>query len=90
MTARGWSVQRVHDDEVVVKKGSLKLYGLTEIAEALDLQPGLVTVWHHRGRLPEPTARLAMGPVWEEADIGPWLAHVRRTSLPRPRTPAQS
>lgn len=68
----------------------MKLYGLTEIARATGLPPNLVTVWHHRGRLPEPTARLAMGPVWEEADIWPWIAGHRRTSVPRPHTPARS
>jgi len=68
----------------------MTLYGLTEIAEELGLPANLVGVWHHRGKLPEPTARLAMGPVWTEADIAPWLAQARGTSVPRPRTPAPS
>jgi hypothetical protein len=55
----------------------VKLYGVSEIAQALGVSPGLVAQWHKRGKLPEPDARLAMGPVWAARSVEPWLKMLR-------------
>ena len=52
-----------------------KIWGITEIAEALGENPRTVAQWHRRGKLPEPTERLAMGPVWTVQAITPWFAN---------------
>ena len=56
------------------RRGRLILYGISEIAQALGISRGLVAQWFKRGKLPEPTARLAMGPVWTAEAIDPWIA----------------
>lgn len=53
---------------------TLSLYGISEIAAALGKSRGLVAQWYKRGKLPEPTQRLAMGPVWSADAIEPWIA----------------
>jgi predicted DNA-binding transcriptional regulator AlpA len=55
----------------------MKLYGIAEIAQALGVSRGLVAQWYRRGKLPEPDARLAMGPVWTAATIEPWIRQGR-------------
>lgn len=60
------------------------LLGLTEIARILGCPVGTVRVWHHRGKLPPPTACLAMGPVWRAEDIAPWLKVVLASAERRP------
>ena len=60
----------------------MKLYGIAEIAQALGIRPGTVSLWRHRGKLPEPDVELAMGPVWTEATILPWLAAKAREGYP--------
>jgi len=39
-------------------------YGLAEIADAIGISRNLARQWLRRGKLPAPTARLAMGPLW--------------------------
>ena len=56
----------------------LKLYGVAEIAQALGMRRETIAQWHLRGKLPEPDAVLAMGPVWTEATIRPWLRRQER------------
>jgi hypothetical protein len=56
---------------------TLRMYGIAEIAEALGVRRQVVAGWHHRGRLPEPTAELKMGPVWIDLHIEPWLDAAR-------------
>jgi hypothetical protein len=51
----------------------VRLYGITEIAEAVGQSPNLVKQWHKRGKLPNPSAVLAMGPVWSARVIEPWI-----------------
>jgi predicted site-specific integrase-resolvase len=55
----------------------MTLYGIAEIARALGVSRGLVAQWHKRGKLPEPTARLASGPVWTAKTIEPWIRRQR-------------
>ena len=63
----------------------MKVYGITEIARALDADPGLVGKWRERHKLPAPDAELATGPVWLAGTIEPLLA----AGGPEPRTPGQ-
>ena len=48
--------------------------GIAEIAQRAGVPRQTVAQWHARGKLPEPDARLAMGPVWRETAIESWLA----------------
>lgn len=52
-----------------------ELYGIAEIADALDQPRQLVTVWRRRRTrgMPEPDAELASGPVWRGPTIEPWI-----------------
>ncbi len=54
-------------------------YGLAEIADALGLSRQLVTVWRRRRShdIPEPTAELSSGPIWEGAAVEPWIDRMR-------------
>jgi hypothetical protein len=63
----------------------MKVYGITEIARALETDPGLVGKWRERHKLPAPDAELATGPVWLADTIEPLLA----AGGPEPRTPGQ-
>jgi hypothetical protein len=63
----------------------VKVYGIAEIARALDTHPGLVGKWRERHKLPAPDAELATGPVWLADTIEPLLA----AGGPEPRTPGQ-
>jgi len=38
----------------------------------LGVDRPLVRTWYHRGRLPEPDARLAATPVWRVSTIEAW------------------
>jgi len=65
------------DTVPVVRVGTNEIgpfVGIAEIAKALGVSRGLVAQWYKRGKLPEPTARLAMGPVWTAEAIDPWIA----------------
>lgn len=48
--------------------------GIAEIAQRAGVSRQTVAQWHARSKLPEPDARLAMGPVWRETTIEAWLA----------------
>jgi hypothetical protein len=61
----------------------VKVYGIAEIARALDTDPGLVGKWRERHKLPAPDAELATGPVWLADTIEPLLA----AGGPEPRVP---
>jgi hypothetical protein len=52
-----------------------ELYGIAEIADALNESRQLVTVWRRRRTrgMPEPDAELASGPVWHGPTIEPWI-----------------
>src|SRR6266849_874627 len=57
-----------------MRRWPLKVYGISEIARALDAEPGLVGKWRERHKLPAPDAELATGPVWLAETIEPLLA----------------
>jgi hypothetical protein len=63
----------------------MKIYGIAEIARALDADPGLVGKWRERHKLPAPDAELATGPVWLAETIEPLLD----AGGPEPRAPGQ-
>ena len=63
----------------------MKVYGIAEIARALDADPGLVGKWRKRHKLPAPDAELATGPVWLAGTIEPLLA----AGGPEPKAPGQ-
>jgi hypothetical protein len=63
----------------------VKVYGIAEIARALDSDPGLVGKWRERYKLPAPDAELATGPVWLADTIEPLLA----AGGPEPKAPGQ-
>lgn len=56
----------------------MKVYGIAEIAKALEERRQTVAQWHLRGKLPPPDEVLAMGPVWLAETIRPWLRSQRR------------
>ncbi len=63
----------------------MRVYGIAEIARALDTDPGLVGKWRERHKLPAPDAELATGPVWLADTIEPLL----EAGGPRPQAPGQ-
>jgi hypothetical protein len=63
----------------------VKVYGIAEIACALDADPGLVGKWRERHKLPAPDAELATGPVWLADTIEPLLA----AGGPEPKAPGR-
>lgn len=70
-----------------------KLYGIAEIAEALDVDRHLVAQWYRRASqdlaggmdLPRPDAVLAMGPVWFGKTIAPWIRKQKPLAQQRAR-----
>jgi hypothetical protein len=65
--------------------GFVKVYGITEVARALDAHPGLVGKWRERHKLPAPDAELATGPVWLADTIEPLIA----AGGPEPKAPGK-
>lgn len=55
-------------------------YGIAEIADSLEVDRQLVTVWRRRRSrgIPEPDDELAAGPLWVAATIEPWISATRR------------
>lgn len=49
--------------------GGTKLMGVTEVSNALEVSPSLVSTWYARGKMPEPIARLKATPVWTETQL---------------------
>ena len=61
--------------EVEIPAGTWCL-GIAEIAQLVGASRQTVGQWHTRGKLPEPDARLAMGPVWSVETIRHFLAQL--------------
>ena len=83
-----WRADRSADLSAVMteRRGApMKVYGIAEIARALDTDPGLVGKWRERHKLPAPDAELATGPVWLAGTIEPLLA----AGGPAPKAPGQ-
>ena len=51
---------------------SLDVMGVAEVAAFCGVHKVTVHKWIRAGRMPEPDARLAMGPVWLTARIKEW------------------
>ncbi|MBA2706832.1 MAG: AlpA family phage regulatory protein [Gemmatimonadaceae bacterium] len=49
-----------------------ELWGIAEVAEALDVDRSTVYEWQRRSDFPRPVARLRMGPVWEAEALRDW------------------
>jgi predicted DNA-binding transcriptional regulator AlpA len=60
-----------------MERGRRNVYGIAEIAEALGARRQTVAQWYNRGKLPNPTAILKMGPVWVGAKIERWIEEQR-------------
>lgn len=56
----------------------MKLYGLSEIADATGDKLNTVSQWYKRGKLPEPDQLLKMGPVWSADTIRPWIRQQKK------------
>jgi hypothetical protein len=65
----------------------VKVYGLTEIARALGVDPMLVAKWRERGKLPPADAELSVGPVWLAGTIEPLIENGGPDRKPRGRRP---
>jgi len=63
----------------------LELWGIGEIADALDVTASLVHRWIREGRFPDPFAELRMGKVWLAGDVRAWDAQRRLSPHYRPR-----
>lgn len=50
------------------------LYGVTELAERLDIKPSYLRVKLSRNEVPTPDVYLSNRPVWYAATIDKWLA----------------
>jgi hypothetical protein len=57
-------------------------YGISELAAAVSRPGNLIRQWHHRGKLPAPTAVLAMGPVWSGEAIENWIEQQNEETPP--------
>jgi hypothetical protein len=51
----------------------MKLYGIAEIADEIEVNRYTVAQWYRRRKMPEPAATLRMGPVWLERDVRAWI-----------------
>jgi hypothetical protein len=67
------------------REATVKVYGLTEIARALGVDPVLVAKWRERGKLPPADAELSVGPVWLAGTIEPFLESGGPDRKPRGR-----
>lgn len=57
----------------------MNIYGVRELAQEVGVTPVLMAQWVKRGRTPEPTERLACGPVWiKSAALRKWISGVTR------------
>jgi hypothetical protein len=56
------------------------LYGIAELAAALGVDRYKIAMWRKRGNrgIPNADHELAMGPVWLESTVRPWLRAVRK------------
>ena len=54
---------------------------MTAGVQAKGVSRNLVSQWRRRGKMPPPAAELAMGPVWSDKTIRPWLREQKRSSL---------
>ncbi len=57
-----------------------KLFGVHELAAAIDVRPNNVAVWNRerprRNLLPEPEFELACGPIWTNSEeVLAWIAN---------------
>lgn len=55
-----------------------QLIGIAEIADLLKVRANTVSVWRHRGLLPDPDLELAMGGLWKTTAILKWAQQTGR------------
>jgi predicted DNA-binding transcriptional regulator AlpA len=60
----------------------LRLLGLSEVAQLLNVSKRTASRYVARSDFPKPTAELAMGPIWLAQDVEAWM---RTTPVQRGR-----
>jgi hypothetical protein len=60
---------------MTLRTTNIRYFGTAEIAEVMGVSPQAVSNRLKRGKIPPPTVRLRMGPVWSTNDpaFGKWL-----------------
>ena len=61
-------------------KKTIELFGVHELAAAIDVRPNNVSIWNRerprRNLLPEPEYELACGPIWTNSkEVLAWIKH---------------
>lgn len=51
----------------------MELWGLEDVAEALEIDVNTAYAWRHRGKLPEPSWVVSGRPVWRASDVRRWI-----------------
>ena len=53
------------------------MLGMMELAKLLDVRPGTIRVWKHRGKLPEPTETVSGRDLWSRVAITEFMEELR-------------
>lgn len=70
-----WSLSKLAQElevmrmEVAKLDAAPQLVGVSEAALIFGVKPATISTWVARGKMPEPLARLAAGPVWSAGQL---------------------
>ncbi len=64
-------------DAPATSTGPVALYGIIEIARAIEEDRRKVAVWHSRGKLPPADFHASGRPFWKPPTIEPWIRDYR-------------
>ena len=67
----------------MASKVDVEYMGISEIVDFIGVSYGKLSMWKSRGlnNMPEPIASLAMGPVYDKANIVAWKAWLKKEGL---------